>query len=96
VREHPDLFVIDGTPESEWPTPFDDEIAAAEFRPKAAPKPAPRIDPSTPVGDLRVCHSEVLGSSVGQIAQGLIVHKNDFRYTVVPEVFSDFMDTIGG
>ena len=95
VRHSPEAFVRDGTPEGEWPTRFDAVVEVHEERARAAaklaPPPAPpRIDPATPISDLRVCITTILNSVAGRCTKGTIVTSSDPLVAAAPEAFGDF------
>jgi hypothetical protein len=70
------------------------EAAEADTAAKAkADKPVPpRIDPKTPIGDLLICHVEVLGSTAGGCPEGYVVTRNDPLALAAPEAFAPLAD----
>jgi hypothetical protein len=71
-------FVLDGTPESDWPTSFGQTIAAGEREAaKASAPPAGRIAPDTRAEDLMVATTGILSSEFGSCALGEIRVKGD-------------------
>lgn len=87
-------FVPDGVPPSEWPSVFDAVVAAAEAKP-APPKPKPRIDPSTPIGELLICIRGITMSKAGPCAEGYLVTRDHPLAKVAPECFASLTERLG-
>lgn len=91
-------FVLEGTPQSEWPTAFDDAIedlaaqaAVDRKEAEAAAARRPSIDPKTPIGEVVVCIWGIESSPSGPLAEGSIVLKSDPRVRAVPGAFTPLL-----
>lgn len=90
-------FVLDGTPPHEWPSAFDEAVAAAEATAAQAIKPdvPPRIDPATPLADLMVCTQGIIESDAGACGEGRIVTRTDPIVGVAPDCFRPLVEMLG-
>jgi hypothetical protein len=87
VREHPENFVLAGTPLNERPHVLDRAIEMLERDAAAPTHPSPRIDPATPLRDLLVCTRAVISSGAGACNEGRIVERADPVVSAAPEAF---------
>lgn len=71
-------FVLEGTPQSEWPIPYDDAVEvlaaqAAQDRKEAEASAKPAISPDTPISELMIRHMAIVSSAAGSCGEGAIV-----------------------
>lgn len=90
-------FIEEAVPPAEWPSARTEAIALLEGTATAAatPEVPSRIDPATPLRELRICTQGVVSSAAGPCAEHRIVTATDPIVAIAPQCFRPLAEVLG-